>query len=283
MVKTKKMIVLIILLIFILFVLWLVWSNKTLAVTKITVTSDKLPQSFSGFRIAQISDLHNAEFGKDNEALIKKLKNTNPDIIVITGDFADSRNTDFEICLNLAKQALKIAPVYYVTGNHEARIDEYDELKDGLKKEGVFVLENESVLIERNGEQIALLGISDPSFGDGYNLHGAAYVTENVLESLKISDEFYTVLLSHRPELFKVYADFGIDLVFCGHAHGGQVRIPFVGGILAPGQGFIPKYDSGIYKMGSTDMIVSRGIGNSIVPVRINNRPEIVLAELKCE
>ena len=260
---------------------WTIWGNTALEINEYTIMSDKLPEAFSGFRIAQVSDLHNAEFGEGNKKLIELLSQTDPDIIVITGDLIDSRHTDIEIALNFVRQAIKIAPVYYVTGNHEARVREYTELKTGLADAGVIVLENQQVQITREGESITLIGIDDPSFQEDYLFGDAASVSASALSELQNESDSYTILLAHRPELFDTYVDAGVNLVFSGHAHGGQFRLPFIGGLVAPNQGFFPEYDAGLFSEGVTTMIVSRGVGNSIIPLRFNNRPEIVVAELK--
>jgi len=260
---------------------WIICSNTNLTVTKYYVTSSRIPDSFDGFEIAQISDLHNAEFGDKNKDLLVLLSQIKPDIIVLTGDLIDSRHTDIEIALDFAGKAVQIAPVYYVTGNHEARIPEYERLKTGLTDLGAAVLENQKVQITKDGESITLMGIQDPSFRTDYLFGDAETVARQAISSLQNASDGFTVLLSHRPELFDLYVDTGMDLVFSGHAHGGQFRLPLVGGLVAPNQGFFPKYDAGLFIEENTTMIVSRGVGNSIIPIRINNPPEIVVAELK--
>ena len=260
---------------------WTIWDNTALEINEYEIMSDKIPEAFSGFRIVQVSDLHNAEFGDGNEKLIELLSQTDPDMIVITGDLIDSRHTDIEIALEFVRQAIKLAPVYYVSGNHEARVREYEDLKMGLTEAGVIVLEDQKIQITREGESISILGIDDPSFQEDYLFGDAASVTSSALSELQNESDVYTVLLAHRPELFETYVDAGVDLVFSGHAHGGQFRLPFIGGLVAPNQGFFPKYDAGLFSEGSTTMIVSRGVGNSIIPIRFNNRPEIVVTELK--
>ena len=262
-------------------IIWTIWGNTALEVNEYEITSSRIPEAFSGFRIAQVSDLHNAEFGEGNKDLIAMLSQTDPDIIVITGDLIDSRQTDSEIALEFARQVIKISPVYYVTGNHEARVPEYENLKMGLEEAGVIVLENQKVILEQEGESINLIGIDDPSFKEDYLFGDAASVTRAALSELQNESDGYTILLAHRPELFDIYVDSGVDLVFSGHAHGGQFRLPIIGGLVAPDQGFFPKYDAGLFSQENTTMIVSRGVGNSIIPVRFNNRPEIIIAELK--
>lgn len=267
--------------IFFILLIWTVWGNTALMVSTISISSSHIPAAFSGFRIAQVSDLHNAEFGRNNAELLSLLSESRPDIIVITGDLIDARHTDVGIALCFAQESVKIAPTYYVTGNHEAASPQYDTLKAGLEAAGVIVLEDETVYIEQGGETISLLGLADPDFtirGDMFGEVPAMVSTK--LRNLVEDESRYTILLSHRPELFETYVDGGIDLVFSGHAHGGQFRLPFIGGLVAPNQGLFPKYDAGLYTDGNTSMVVSRGIGNSIIPFRFNNRPEIVLVEL---
>lgn len=262
---------------------WIVWGNKALMINEITIKNEKIPDNFSGFRIAQVSDLHNAEFGKDNKKLLSLLETCEPDIILLTGDLVDSRNTDIEIAISFSEKASAIAPTYYVSGNHEARIDEYEDLIEGLENAGVQVLKNESVLLEQSGNSICVAGMEDPRFVTDYLFGDSETVAIDVLSELISDEDIFTILLSHRPELFDAYVECKADLVFSGHAHGGQFRLPVIGGIVAPNQGLFPEYDAGQFTEGSTNMIVSRGIGNSILPFRINNRPEIVLVELKSE
>lgn len=261
-------------------IIWVVWGNQALELSVYCIESDNLPESFDGYRIAQISDLHNAEMGKENEKIISKLKEAEPDIIVITGDMIDAQNTDTDIALNLARKAVEIAPCYYISGNHEAGVNQYEQFKYDLIQLGVIVLDDDKVKIELGGESISLIGVNDPNFKRD-NLSGSAdTVIGDILNSLSDEEDGFTVLLSHRPELFDTYVKSNIDLVFSGHAHGGQFRLPFIGGVVAPNQGFFPEYDAGIYADGDTNMVVSRGIGNSIIPFRVNNRPEVVLVEL---
>ena len=260
---------------------WTLWGNTALEVNEFEIVSDRIPQGFDGFRIAQVSDLHNARFGEDNAKLIELLSQTEPDFIVLTGDLIDSRDTDVEIALDFARQAVEIAPVYYVSGNHESRVTAYMDLKMGLGNAGVIVLENQKVEITRGQEHITLMGIDDPSFREDYLFGDAEFVARHAIENLQNESDGYTILLSHRPELFDLYVETEMNLVFSGHAHGGQFRLPFVGGLVAPNQGFFPKYDAGQFTEENTTMIVSRGVGNSIIPIRFNNRPEIVLVTLR--
>lgn len=277
----KKWILSLIALILIVLTVWTLWGNTALEVNEYEIVSDRISQGFDVFRIAQVSDLHNVEFGESNRKLIELLSGTDPDMIVITGDLIDSRQTDIEIALAFAGKAVQIAPVYYVTGNYEARIPEYAELKMGLIEAGVTVLENQKVQITRDGKSITLIGIQDPSFQSDYLFGDAESVARQAITSLQNESDGFTVLLSHQPEMFDLYVDTGVDLVFSGHAHGGQFRLPVIGGLVAPNQGFLPKYDAGLFIEENTTMIVSRGVGNSIIPFRVNNPPEVVAVELK--
>ena len=273
-----------ILIIFVTLIILIAWGNKSLELNLYRIVSDDLPKAFDGFRIAQVSDLHNAEMGNDNQNLISMLKDADPDIIVITGDMIDSRNTNVDVALLFAEKAVKIAPCYYVTGNHESRVSEYDELKEGLNKLGVTVLEDTKAELEISGEKITLIGVNDPSFTS--RLLEGNEIEELIDEKLKMltsEEDGFTVLLSHRLELFDIYVKNDVDVAFSGHAHGGQFRLPFVGGIYAPNQGLFPEYDGGLYTRDNTNMVVSRGIGNSRFPFRVNNRPEVIVLELSVQ
>ena len=260
----------------ILIITWIIWGNSALELNTYEITSTAIPESFDNYRIAHVSDLHNT----DNKQLLNMLHEANPDVIAITGDLIDSRRTDIPFALLFAEEAMKIAPCYYVTGNHESRISEYETLKSGLISLGVVVLDNRKVIIERSDEIIAIAGVNDPSFHADYLYNDPVSIMNTNLESL-IEADTYTILLAHKPEFFVTYVSNGTNLVLSGHLHGGQFRIPFLGGLYAPSQGFFPQYDSGTFTKDNTTMVVSRGIGNSLFPFRINNRPEIILIELK--
>ena len=257
--------------------IWAIIWNKAVEVTELPLSLADLPDDFSGFRIAHVSDLHNTEFGKDNEQLLKHLRGTNPDIIAITGDIVDSRRTDTAVALDFLEEAVKIAPCYYVTGNHEGRISGYRDFKKAMEALGVTVLENKKVTLSKENASITLMGIDDPNVANDGNYGTPEVVTAVRIRKLQAEADGFTVLLSHRPDLFDVYVESGVDLVLSGHVHGGQFRLPFVGGLYAPSQGFFPEFDAGAYHKENTTMVVSRGLGNSVFPLRFHNRPEILL------
>lgn len=280
-IKKKQTVLLIVFIVLILWIAWIIFENSHLEINKFNVKSHKIPQEFDGFRIAQILDLHNTEFGENNEKLISLLKQADADIIAITGDLIDSRKTNIDAATEFAREAVHIAPTYYVTGNHEARITGYDKLKQELINCGVIVLENEAVNLKAEGKEICVIGLTDPSFSLKYVDDTMEQNISKQLSGIVPNNDNYKVLLAHRPEYFSIYAK-KVDLALCGHAHGGQFILPLIGGFVAPGQGLFPKYYKGIYTEANSNMIVSRGIGNSIIPFRFNNKPEIVVAELTC-
>ena len=258
-------------------------SNSRIDRTSIAVGSPFLPAAFSGFRIAHISDLHNTQFGEDNRRLLELLAEIKPDTIAVTGDLMDSRRTEPEIAVQFVSNAVKLAPVCYVPGNHESRIAVYEETEAALIQAGATILRNRQILLKRGAARISILGLEDPGFTaeKEKSEERRKRVDFQLKDLLADSAGTYTILLSHRPELFPVYEENWVDLALCGHAHGGQIRLPGLGGMIAPNQGFFPKYTSGLYQRGRTAMVVSRGLGNSLFPFRLNNPPEVVEIRLE--
>ena len=243
-------------------------QNKKLKVTKTTLDFNNLPDSFDNFKIAQVSDIHCDKVGLSDLTFLSKIKKFTPNIIVITGDILDSYKNDMDVAYNILSQLSVIAPCYFISGNHELRLPkEYDELKVMLSKLKITHLHNESILLNRNQDFINLVGVEDYNFfknEDNLN-HRANF--KKTLDNL-YSSEYFNILLSHRPEKFPIYAEAKYDLIFSG-------------GIFSPSQGFFPEYTSGCYTKDSSTLIVSRGLGNSSFPIRINNRIELVLVTLK--
>ncbi|MBR2337221.1 MAG: metallophosphoesterase [Clostridia bacterium] len=283
---TKRMrlliiIVSVLLLLVVIFITWGTVENNSPVLTKYTVKSDRLPEPFRGYKIAQVSDLHNAEIGDGNKKVLSILRSADPDIIVLTGDLIDSRKTKIDVAIAFAKEVSKIAPCYYVSGNHESRLSDFNSFAKQLESVGVTVLKNQKIRLEDGDEYITLIGIEDPAFYNEYPSESDDVYMQRTIEKIVDDSDGYSVVLSHRPELLDVYAECGLDLVFSGHAHGGQFILPLIGGLYAPGQGFFPKYTQGVITKGNTNLVISRGVGNSAFPLRINNRPEVVLVELQ--
>jgi predicted MPP superfamily phosphohydrolase len=275
--KRKRFVGIIVILV--LAVLFCYWQNNDIVITRYEYSDSEVPDAFKGFRILQVSDLHNKRFGNNQAGLIRLVKKIQPDIILITGDLIDRYRTDVVAAMDFVRQAAVIAPVYYVTGNHEKSSAEYPELEKQLLESGVVIMDNHSVLLQKGEDSIALLGLEDPYFlPEAYRSEGVGDILKDILGG---AEDRFKILLSHRPELIDLYASENINLVFSGHAHGGQFRLPFIGGLFAPDQGFFPKYTSGINGLKNTSMVVSRGLGNSVIPVRIFNRPELVVVTLE--
>ena len=254
---------------------WVIWANTAIKQTDYTVQSNRLPAALDGYVIAQVADLHCAEYDEGNAKLLSMLRGAKPDIIVFTGDTFDERHPDKTPTLEFLRACVEIAPCYMVTGNHECamnRSDYYDR-EAQIRETGVTILHDKATRLEKNGESITLLGVDDENF------IGTVYSSAQLREMA--GTDSFAVLLSHRPEYFWRYAESQIDLTLSGHAHGGQFRLPLIGGLYAPGQGTFPEYDSGIYTYENAHMVVSRGIGQSSFPLRFNNRPELVIVTLR--
>ena len=280
-----------VLLIVIALLLFCSYQNRHLETTYYTYKAEQLGADLEGYRIVQISDLHNVKFGKNNQKLVDRIRECEPDMIVLTGDLVDSNHTIVDRAVQFVDEIVKICPVYYVTGNHEYWLEksEYDELMDGLVSAGVVILDNQVVEISRGDAKFRLVGLDDRSLADGTLeallsdesiRNNQAEQKEETADNEDSGEKELTVVLAHEPQYLARYAGTGVDLVLSGHAHGGQFRLPFVGGIVAPDQGFLPEYTAGEYYMNGTEMIVSRGLGNSVIPVRLFNYPEIVCVDL---
>jgi len=270
---------------------FLYWSNKSIVITRYKYESADVPKQFDGFRIAQVSDLQSEYFGKDQANLIAKVRETKPDAIMITGDILDRNHTNYDAAWSAVSQLLKIAPVYYVNGNHELALDEatMQDFYQRMRDDGVNVLMDEVAAIDKDGGTIYIAGLSEyvlyESRGDA-DSHSSEHdpqIIKSAVDDLTkdIDPSDFVVMLAHEPQFIDDYADSSIDLILSGHAHGGQIRLPFTQGLYAPGQGTLPKLTSGMHKSGSTTMVISRGLGNSVFPFRIFNRPEVVEVTLE--
>lgn len=257
-------------------------QNNFISTTQINYINNKIPNEFNNYNIIHISDLHNKLFGKNQNTIKKESQGLDADIFIITGDLIDSYKTNIEKSMEYINFLVTLAPVYYVNGNHEHRTGLYPLLREKLLVAGVIVLEDELITLSKGKSKINLIGLSDPSFNENKDNYELKRITNNKLKKLtKNNKDTFTMLLAHRPEDIDLYSINNIDLAFSGHAHGGQFRFPFIGGLFAPHQGILPKYTSGINKLSKTSLVVSRGLGNSIFPIRLFNRPEIVKIILK--
>lgn len=256
------------------------WDNFRLTVSRYSETFDELPTAFDGFTIVQVSDLHNARFGKEQRKLIAAIKAAKPDMIAVTGDLFHTAHRKNAYCF--LERAAKIAPCYYVSGNHEQRFADYfSDIKPTLERLGAVVLDDERTTLTRSGRSITIIGLSDPSFK---RTVPPERLTDEKLSRLCSEAGEFTILLSHRPELFHVYSRHNVSLALTGHAHGGQVRIPFARrGLYAVHQGWFPKYTEGIIVENNTKMLVSRGLGNSTYYPKINNPPVLEVLEVRCK
>ena len=249
-------------------------SRDDLEISRYEVKSQKLPESFDGFKIVQLSDLHGAEFGEDGMGLVEKVEELEPDIIALTGDFVTDEG-DLAAVEKLAARLTELCPVYFVSGNHEFGSGLAVKVRNILERAGVKYLSNEYLTISRGEDEILLGGVEDP-------LAYADMLSPDELAQ-KMNDaapDAFKILLGHRNYWMTEYPELPVDLIFCGHAHGGLIRIPGVGGLIGTDRRLFPDFDAGEYNNGRYTLIVSRGLGNSVPIPRVFNRPEIVCVEL---
>ncbi len=249
-------------------------SRDDLEISRYEVKSQKLPESFDGFKIVQLSDLHGAEFGEDGMELVEKVKELEPDMIALTGDFVTDEG-DLAAVEKLAARLTELCPVYFISGNHEFGSGLAVKVRNILERAGVKYLSNEYLTISRGEDGILLGGVEDP-------LAYADMLSPDELAQ-KMNDaapDAFKILLGHRNYWMTEYPELPVDLIFCGHAHGGLIRIPGVGGLIGTDRRLFPDFDAGEYNNGRYTLIVSRGLGNSVPIPRAFNRPEIVCVEL---
>lgn len=263
----------------------LIICDSRLKTVYYTVESDKLS---APVRIALLTDLHSCRYGENQKNLIEAVQKQNPDIVLLGGDIFDDKVPHKNAELTV-KQLAEKYPCYYVTGNHEYWSREVGIILDIIKDCGVTVLSGECDTITINGQIINICGVDDPD-AEVYLAEGVPIEEQmnSANEATKKAEktagtEIFTVLLSHRPELFENYQNYDFDLVLSGHAHGGQWRIPgILNGLFAPNQGLFPEYAGGRYDYTGGTMIVSRGLARESTPVpRIFNRPELVIVDVK--
>lgn len=266
------------------------WSNKSIVTTEYTYHSERVPENFRGARIVNVSDLQSQYFGNMQADLLHKVKAAKPDYILMTGDLLDRNHTDRKAAICALSGLLTMAPVCYVNGNHELALPEEKMWRfyRTIEEMGVHLVFDDVLRVSRGDESINIMGISE------YTLYGVqevgwkhgkdaaeAALADMVDELSMQKDSEFTILLAHEPHHIESYSRPGIDMIFCGHAHGGQFRLPGGQGLYSPGQGVLPQLTSGAHRCGDSTMIVSRGLGNSVFPFRLNNRPELVAVTLE--
>ena len=260
-------------------------DNEIPKATSFNIESNKIPTEFDGYKLLQLSDLHSKSFGNNNEKLIKLIDKEKPNIIVMTGDMVTANETDFTVFYNLVQDLKEKYILCYIYGNHESELKNQNrkKLTDFLFENGVIILNNDITKLESGDAEINLYGLCYPQkyysykAGKKYNV-SSKYIKEKIgaLDKKK-----YNILLTHNPLSFEAYADWGADLTLSGHVHGGLIRLPFIGGLLSPERKFFPKYSAGLYEIGTSKLIVSRGLSRGTKGVRFFNRPDVVSIILK--
>ncbi|UJL48193.1 metallophosphoesterase [Virgibacillus sp. NKC19-16] len=221
------------------------------------------------FNILQISDLHNKIFGDNNEKLVETVENLNADIVILTGDLVDRNTNELDHIFNLIENITAIhEDVYFVSGNHEWGNAHYGELLNGLQERNVTILDNKNEQITANQTTLNIVGVDDSSTNH-----------ENIEAAFAgINEEHYTILLSHSPGIIEKYDSIPADLILSGHTHGGQVRIPFIGALIAPGQGLFPSLEKGTYQLKPNQhLYIDSGLGTSVAPIRFLNQSQLSL------
>lgn len=260
-------------------------DNEIPKVSNVEIKSSKLPEVFDGYKIVQLSDLHSKSFGNNNEMLIDMIDKESPNIIVMTGDMITANEKDFTVFYSLVKELTKKYRVYYVYGNHEGELSLKlkSEITAFLKENGVIVLDNDYISIEKNNEKINLYGLCYTQKYYSYKGGKKHIITENYIKNKlgTIDKNKYNILLTHNPLFFDAYSGYGFDLTLSGHVHGGLIRLPFIGGILSPERKFFPQYSAGVYEKGNSKLVVSRGLSRGTKGFRFFNRPDVVSITLK--
>lgn len=285
--RNKKVMLLIFIALIVIFII-MCFITK-IDVTKYEISNEKIPEEFDGFKIVQLSDFHSKGYRNTTDKLISKVKDINPDIVVMTGDMVSWDMDNIEEAKILVKELADIYPVYYIDGNHEylaeiLRLSRYVAFLDFMQELGVTTIKNDYVELYKGDKSINLYGINIP-LDSATGLYVDKFQLEKnyVEKTLKEADtEKFNILLAHTPIFIKQYSKWGADLVLSGHMHGGIARIPFTNiGILSPERALFPRYATGKFKVKGSTMIVNRGIGTSSFKLRLFNNPEISVITLK--
>lgn len=267
------------------------FENRKLTVTEYHIQDINLPVAFDGLRIVHLSDLHNAEYGKENQKLLDVIKNQKPDMIFITGDMIIGKpDSDVFKAVDFMNTLCELAPVYFSMGNHELRIHLYKEVYGDMWEQfmerisdKVHLLFDDKTTIHKNKSTICIYGLNlTPEL---YKRGIRTPMSQEYLQSLfgKCDKTKYHIFMAHNPDYFKEYADWGANMTFSGHVHGGMIRIPLIGGAISPMIHIFPKYDKGIFREQDKYMVLSGGLGNHTLKFRVNNLPEVVFVTLHTE
>lgn len=274
----------------ILLVIDIIYENKHLAINHYTIENNKIPKNFHDKKFVVLADLHGNSYGKNNEKLLNKIYEVDPDFIIVAGDMlVASKSYNDKVAFSLLKTLAKRYQIYYGFGNHEQRImlegehhhKEINHYLHKLSSEGVHFLKNSNFDLTINDEMIRITGLNiDKQYykRGKQNPFAKDYLKKNIGKS---NNQCYNILIAHNPSYFKDYVNWGADLILSGHIHGGLIRLPFLGGLLSPMYRFFPKYDSGRFEMMNKVMLVSRGLGMHTIKIRVNNHPELMVIHLK--
>lgn len=278
----KKRIIALLAIASILFLIRLYIDNEILEINSFEISSEKIPTQFNGFKILHLSDLHDKSYGSNNSKLLEKIDKISPDIIVLTGDMVSANDKDYNIFFNFIDNISSKYETFYIYGNHEESLkySKKEVINEYLSKSGVKLLSNDNVTLYKDDAKVNIYGIM-PDINYYRKQKEYKVTTDFVRETLNdINLNEYNILLSHSPKYFEVYADYGFDLVLSGHIHGGLIRLPIIGGVFSPDNELFPKYDSGLFKINSSNLIVSRGLSRGTTGFRLFNKPEMVVITL---
>lgn len=278
--KKRFLLILLISLWFAIFFIHIYDCENRLKFTDYHLKTDEIK---STVKIAFISDLHHKEFGKNNINLVTAISEKEPDLIAVGGDMVTAGDTTHNVVIKLLKQLTKIAPTYYVLGNHELGYINLKKLKKDISKTGTTILDNsmQKLKIPHKNETITIGGLTNYPF---YDTYAPDFENEDryfLDEFIEHSKNNYSILLAHQPEcyIWKLN-EMDLDLIISGHTHGGIIQIPFIGGVYAPNQGLFPEYDKGYFSSDTAQMIITSGLGNTTFVPRLNNQPEICIIQV---
>lgn len=255
---------------------FLLWGNCSLQTAETALVSPALPPAFDGLRIVELADLHGRVFGRGSRRLLAAVRRAEPDLICIDGDLFDE-HTDLAMLPPLLRGLCAIAPVYYVTGNHEWRVPGLRGILAQMRACGVTVLQDDWRVLRRGEDALIVAGTDDPC-GPAERKTPAELIADIRAEA---GEAAFLLLLTHRNDQLPQWSALGVQAVLAGHCHGGVVRLPFVGGLFGTDRRLFPAWDAGLYRQGETVLYVSRGLGYTNVHFRLFNRPEVAVIVLR--